>query len=705
MREFNVITEFKNSINANNIEIYIYKMRVRDFENKHNENYDVVKELIKLNNNPTIIFYEQYIASFIQIQNWGNEKYIDVEKRIISLDSNEKKILERLLLKEIKDSIDKEKYKVIKNSIYIKKPVYYGKGIKIDRYFNLDINVDINGDIIIGFDTKHTFEYINTLDYEIKSNNVKVGDRVKDYYYNSTYEYVDIAPFTISEKNKYMSCSIVEYYEKKNQSYIVNKLPKDMKAVLVKNNKSEILPYIASRLKKVCRFESLPQNIIKDFNIKVKQKTNEKMQFMIDEVIEIVKNSEHIVVSKRNMICDNIGYKVKDLQQPDLLFGNSSIQKYPLYGLKNFGVYENKKIEIKYFIDPILAKNNMYLKRVVEFCNELESFSKNLGVELKRVTLNDKVKFKEIRIDNEDIFSYELKKIVSNYNETTIIILSEENLGKYYNIIKKTFSGGNEIPTQCIGFDTLSYNEKNKDSIFLNILLGIYAKSGIQPWILKEKLNSDCFIGLDVSRENKVNKAGVIQVVGKDGKVLKTKVISASQSGEKIKLETLKEIVFEAVGSYENAYGCRPKHITFHRDGISREELENLKNTMNNLGIEFDYIEITKGINRRIATISDDKQWKTVMGRCYYKDDSAFICTTKPYEGMGMAQPIRIRRVFGSLDIEKIVEDAYKLTFMHVGAINKIRLPITTYYADLSSTYGNRDLIPSNIDTNCLYFI
>lgn len=705
MREFNVITEFKNSINANNIEIYIYKMRVRDFENKHNENYDVVKELIKLNNNPTIVFFEQYIASFIQIQNWGNEKYIDVEKRIISLDSNEKKILERLLLKEIKDSIDKEKYKVIKNSIYIKKPVYYEKGIKIDRYFNLDINVDINGDIIIGFDTKHTFEYINTLDYEIRSNNVNIGDRVKDYYYNSTYEYVDIAPFTINEENEYMGCSIVEYYENKNQSYIVNKLPKDMKAILVKNNKGQVFPYIASRLKKVCRFENLPQNVLRDFNTRVKQKTNEKMQFMVDEVIEIVKNSEHIVVSKRNMMCDNIGYKVKDLQQPDLLFGNSSIQKYPLYGLKNFGVYENKKIEIKYFIDPILAKNNMYLKRVVEFCNELESFSKNLGVELKRVTLNDKVKFKEIRIDNEDIFSYELKKIVSNYNETTIIILSEENLGKYYNIIKKTFSGGNEIPTQCIGFDTLSYNEKNKDSIFLNILLGIYAKSGIQPWILKEKLNSDCFIGLDVSRENKVNKAGVIQVVGKDGKVLKTKVISASQSGEKIKLETLREIVFEAVGSYENTYGCKPKHITFHRDGISREELENLKNTMNNLGIEFDYIEITKGINRRIATISEGQEWKTVMGRCYYKDDSAFICTTKPYEGMGMAQPIRVRRVFGSLDIEKVVEDAYKLTFMHVGAINKIRLPITTYYADLSSTYGNRDLIPSNIDTNCLYFI
>ena len=161
---------------------------------------------------------------------------------------------------------------------------------------------------------------------------------------------------------------------------------------------------------------------------------------------------------------------------------------------------------------------------MIKFCDELECFSNMLGVKLDRVKLKDKVNFKEIKIDNEDIFSYELKKIASNYNETTIVILSEENLSKYYNIIKKTFSGGNEIPTQCIGFDTLSYNEKNKDSIFLNILLGIYAKSGIQPWILKEKLNSDCFIGLDVSRENKVNKAGVIQVVGKDGKVLKTKL-------------------------------------------------------------------------------------------------------------------------------------------------------------------------------------
>lgn len=704
MREFNVITEFKNSINANNIKLYIYKMNVRDFDNRHRENYDVVKDLIRLNNNPTIIFYEQNIASFIKIENWGDKEYTDVEYRPIKLDANEAKILERLLLKEIQDNVSEDRYKVIKGDIYIKKPIYYEKGIKIERYFKLDINIDNNGDIVIGFDTKHTFEYINTLDYEIKNNNIEVGDRVKDYYYNSGYEYVGVAPFTISDENEYLGCSIIDYYKNKNQGYIVDKLPSDMKAVLVKS-KNNVFPYIASRLKKVCRFENLPQDVLKEFNSRVKQKTDEKMQFMVEEVISIVKNSEHIVVEKKNMMCNNIGYKVKDLKQPELLFGGKRVQKYPLYGLENFGVYESRTVNIKYFIDPNLVKNNLNFNKVIQFCKELEEFSSEVGIKLERVKVNSNINFKEIKIDNEDIFTYELKKIVSNYNETTIVILSDEHLNQYYNIIKKTFGVGHEIPTQCISYNTLNYNDKNKNSVFLNILLGIYAKSGIQPWVLKDELNSDCFIGLDVSRENKVNKAGVVQVVGKDGRVLKTKVISASQSGEKIKLETLKEIVFEAVGSYESAYGAKPRHITFHRDGISREELENLKVTMSNLDILFDYIEITKGINRRIATISDDKKWKTILGRGYYKEDYAFICTTKPYEGIGMAQPLRIKRVFGNLDIGKIVEDAYKLTFMHVGAINKIRLPITTYYADLSSTYGNRELIPNNIDTNCLYFI
>lgn len=70
-----------------------------------------------------------------------------------------------------------------------------------------------------------------------------------------------------------------------------------------------------------------------------------------------------------------------------------------------------------------------------------------------------------------------------------------------------------------------------------------------------------------------------------------------------------------------------------------------------------------------------------------------------------MAKPIRITKVYGEQSIDSIVLDVYKLSFMHIGSVLKARLPVTTYYADLSSTFGNRELIPSNIDSNSLHFI
>ena len=102
----------------------------------------------------------------------------------------------------------------------------------------------------------------------------------------------------------------------------------------------------------------------------------------------------------------------------------------------------------------------------------------------------------------------------------------------------------------------------------------------------------------------------------------------------------------------------------------------------------------------RIGTRSD----LTKSSR-YIKENLAYIITTKPHDKIGMAKPLRIKRVYGNQNMKDIVEDVYKLSFMHVGSIIKSRLPITTHYADLSSTCGNRELIPNNMDSNALHFI
>ena len=703
---FNGITEFKNELKSSDIKIWIYTLLVKDLDKKHRENYDNIKFLKKENKDILIIeFNENLIGSFDEIKNWGEIKYTKSEYRNIQTNIlTERKLLERMLLQEIRQSSDKSKYEIInneKNCVYIKQALLNKDNIILKRKINFDVNIKEDENIIVGFDLSHSYDYINTLAEEL--NVVKPGDKVKDYYNHIVYEFVSVADFSISDVNEYMQCSIIDYYKNKNQSYIVDKLNPKTKAVLVSKNKN-IFPYIPNRLKRVCDYGNLGSRILKECSEHTKLSAHKKMKLSIDITEDVLVNSQYTKFNKKNMLIENLGYKKYTLPKPRFIFGNSKKHSSILYGLPENGSYENREINIMYFIDPNILKNKSKYDKMLKFSLNLEQFSKDMGVVLNRQKSN--VDFKSINIDNKDKFECDIRRIVDNYKNPVIVIMDDKNCEKYYSSIKKIFGNKHNIATQFISFSTLNYNEKNKNAVLLNILLGIYGKSGIQPWILDGKLTADCYIGLDVSRENKLNTAGIIQIVGKDGRILKSKSLTSPQSGEKINTDTIREIFYEAVASYEKIYNEYPKHIVIHRDGISREELDILKETAKNLDIKFEYVEITKNVNRRIATFkTSDGLWETEMGSYYTKENFAYIVTTNPYEKIGMAKPLRIKRVHGEQTMDKIVEDVYKLSFMHIGSILKSRLPVTTHYADLSSTYGNRELMPNNIDSNALHFI
>ncbi|MEG2056833.1 MAG: hypothetical protein RRZ84_02850 [Romboutsia sp.] len=138
--EYNGITEFKNTLGVKDIKICIYTIPVKDLNIKHNENYQVVQKLKELNqNNKIIVFNEYIIGSFEEITNWGNLKYTDCEKRIININiATERKILERLLLEDIKNNIDESIYQTQKNSnsIYINQQVLIKNNLIIKRNIN-----------------------------------------------------------------------------------------------------------------------------------------------------------------------------------------------------------------------------------------------------------------------------------------------------------------------------------------------------------------------------------------------------------------------------------------------------------------------------------------------------------------------------------------------------------------------------------------
>lgn len=171
-KEFNGITEFKNVLNSNDIKIWIYTLPIKDLNTKHNENYEVVKSLKKFNkNNHIIVFNEYIVGSFEEIYNWGTYKYVNNEFRTINTKIlTEVKILERLLLEEIKNSIDKSLYTIERNTnfIYVKEPLVNNNNLIMKRKIGFDINIEKDGSIIIGFTLSHGFEYIDTLEKDLQ---------------------------------------------------------------------------------------------------------------------------------------------------------------------------------------------------------------------------------------------------------------------------------------------------------------------------------------------------------------------------------------------------------------------------------------------------------------------------------------------------------------------------------------------------------
>lgn len=720
--DFKIINEFKNELNANNILIHIYTLPVKDIEDKHSENGSVRWNLKKINkDNPYIVFFANQIASFYPINTW-EEEYNTHEYRNIDINNYaERQLLQRLILEDINIGGVKSGYKYTKDGLFIKQPVYNDKNMLGFRKFNFDVNTESNGDIIIGYNVSMHFEYINTIEKDIQQGTIKQGDSVKDFYKGGTYKFIEVADFTIGEKNEYLKDSIVNYYIRNGQKHIIDKLNHNMKAIIVssdKGGKSTKLTYIPSMLKKQVKNENLPYNA----NRMTKMTPTERMKLLNNTIQNIAANCIYVKYNRANRYIHNLGYKDILLETPKFKFNNGKISTNIANSLFSLGSYESKSIQISYFIDPDIVKNNNLFEEVKKFTNKLEETSLNAKVNLIRNKSG--VNFKEIRTDNKDIFELELRNIVSNYKGASIFIMSDENGEKYYNSVKKIFGNKNSIPTQFIYASTVknanyAQNEYVKKMIYANILLGIYGKSGVQPFVLEKELSADCYVGLDVSRENGVNTAGIVQVIGKDGRVIKSKAIHSAQRGEKIHIDTIKEILLDAISSHKLEYGYDLKHIVFHRDGLNLEEVEALTETAKNLNVKFDYVEITKGVERRIARTDLDSleylpngnvnakslKLKTEIGGCFIKGDMAYMVTTNPRETVGMAQPIRVRKIAGTSNIDDICKDVYNLSYMHIGSINKSRLPVTTYYADLSSTYGNRGLIPTDMDGEELHFI
>lgn len=444
-QEYNIITEFRLKRRARDIQFFVYDLPVRNIADEHKENASLVYKLQKANNNQLIDFNETLIGSFCKIDSWCGTKVnaTDNNPRTIDL-SNEKEraLLGRLIKREIILSANKTCYKNIKGKyLMFNESTWKDNNIDIHKTVYVDVNIGTDGYIVVGINMKHRIMSLVTLDKEIAAGNIKAGDEVEDRNCESYYEYVGAAPFTISERNEYMNQSIIEYYEQKGQSYRVRGVPKDTKAVLVKGSKGTVLPYIPSFLHKVIRMENLPYNANKALKMNADKKITATINAAVDlsftsNIARADDNKErHTTLIKKAMLCENSGYCVCGLKQPQLLFGGGNVLDYSrnnlIHGINRFGPYKKDKadVEIRYFVDNSIIHNDKKYDAVQMLTDEIEKRSANNGVSLKRVRISNKEYYESVNMDDDTSFNLFLLGEVDKgvFESPTLFILTDNH--------------------------------------------------------------------------------------------------------------------------------------------------------------------------------------------------------------------------------------------------------------------------------------
>lgn len=96
------LTEWRALTKATEVTLHLYTVPLKDPSSRNTQGGKLIFHLNKLNNFQPMVFFDQYIASFEEIKQWGDETFLQYEARPISPSRNvERTLLERLLKKQL----------------------------------------------------------------------------------------------------------------------------------------------------------------------------------------------------------------------------------------------------------------------------------------------------------------------------------------------------------------------------------------------------------------------------------------------------------------------------------------------------------------------------------------------------------------------------------------------------------------------------
>lgn len=720
---------------ADDIYVHIYQFPEENLEDKYEGVYAISRAWQRANPLIPIAYNQHTIMAFNEITKREGCQPLSYEHRTIDIKSSfERALLERL----IKNSFllvaeQSRQWERRGNDLYIRASrTLCENNIYIFKTLALHVNI-IDNRICISFHLAHKFEYKKTVQHLLNEGwTLKPGMTLMHRQYTYTLE--RLANYSVMDHCPLLQTSIYDYYMQRGLIHIANTLHERINVVHVRANE-QLLSYAANLLKPICSFETMMPREVLAVSEQIKMSPNERMRQTFTYMSQLQKIYPYLTFHEKPFLIEHNGYQTFNLKKPMIYFNQAfHTVTQGLMNCKN--IYKGGDVNLSIFLDEDFIHQKEFSRTLIlQFIQILRAFAKRHGVDLHISTATQQVKGKFTN-DFFKQFSFDIQQLQEAFaNSTVLAFITEAHLASSYHLFKQQFGGTWDISSQIVtenimkGFEKLLKNKRKSDfnvrnphecnqvmsmiieanlhyTIF-NILLGIYVKSGLQPWILARPTHSDCFIGLDVSHENGNSAAGMINVIGSQGHLIKQASIHGRLAGEKIDEALVRKLLEDVLQAYKQQFNRYPRHITIHRDGFWRESTRVIDEVLEPLHIQYDIVEILKKPNRRMAYYDfSEKEFYTSQGTCYTRGKEALLCATNPTKKIGMAQPVKIRHVTNSLNFKQIIEDVYHLSFMHIHSTNKMRLPATIHYADLSATaYQRGEILPQSANKTSLPFV
>ena len=589
------------------------------------------------------------------------------------------------------------------------------KQFRLRRRFDFSVKISDENKIQLWSDICCEFETEKNVYNFLDEDRNKVGLEVKNYWGKNgeTGVVQSVGPETVVDALPNFE-PLKKYMMGKNERRIYE-CPDNSLVVRVKMKNEKTICYYPQSLKPIITREWLA-NENPAFSKKTEKYSKLDMatrQRIFKEFLSDIGELENLGKLRFNdsfVDANKIGFSELQVPCPKIVCGNDrkiDYNKLSFVFSNGFFRQPKKPIRFAYFYPQgQIGLMRQFAISLTNFLQKGQLFgdSKYLIPNLASLELKAVVN-KEYKLGDTTDYKRLVRSVPDDFDVAIVLVPTEEDETNPYSTFKISWAE-RKIPSQMISVKTAQmFERQDANSVWHmhNIALGVFAKCGGIPWIVEDVPgNIDCFVGIDVATLDKgIHYPTCATVFDKNGRPINFYKPRKAQKGEKINKEILQEMFDEILLGYEESMGTKIRNLVIHRDGFSNEDAEWYKDYFEKHNINYSVIEIKKFVASKLLREENGIAKNPKCGDALVNEDEAFIVTTDIQRGS--PRPLHIKKQVGNLSMEMVLRQILALTCMHFGTTKKIRLPVTTFYAD--RICKNIDYVPEGKIENRLFFL